>query len=567
MKKFSELEYVRPNMAALREKTNLLLIKFKNAANYEDARRLFLELDHAGDDVMTMATIASIRNTADLSDKFYEEEDLYISSEYAKLSPFFKKVNKALCSSRFRPMLEEEFGSQFFKDTEMSIRLTTHKNVPLSISQSKMCNDYSKIVGLCSVDFRGEKCNFYGLLKHMESTDREERKEAFEAWAKLYESVSKKLDVVYDKLVRNRCSQARNLGFSSYIEMIYPARGRYDYTAKDVADFRELVRKYITPFCDRYVKKQAEKLGIDKVKYYDEMLFYPEGNPTPHGTKDEMLKSASKMYHELSPESGEFFDFMMEHELFDLETRPNKHMGGYCTELSSYKAPFIFSNFNGTSADVDVLTHEAGHAFEAYLSMRNQIVSEYAFSTSEINEIHSMSMEHFTYPWMDLFFGNEDVDRRIFTHLYGALSCIPYLVCVDEFQHRVFEKPNMTHDERYATWREIEKKYMPWRDYDGNEFLEKGGFWMQKQHIFLYPFYYIDYALAQTCAFMFYKRMCENRTEAWSDYIRLCKAGGSKGYFELLEVGNLKKPFDEETFAETIKFVEDKLDSMNWIKD
>lgn len=563
MKKFSELEYVRPDFEALKATITELLQRYKKASSYEAARDIFLELQNASGEVETMATIASIRNTADLSDKFYEEEDLYISSEYAKLAPFLKKVNKSICNSRFRLKLEREFGSQFFKDTETSIRLTTYKNVPLSITQSKLCNEYSKLVGLCSVEFRGEQCNFYGLLKHMESTDREERREAFEAWAKLYEEVAPKLDRVYNKLVKNRCAQARNLGYGSFIEMIYPARGRYDYTASDVAQFRELVHKYITPFCDRFIKKQAEKLGIDKVKYYDEALFYPEGNPTPHGTKDEMLAAASQMYHELSPESGEFFDFMMEYELFDLETRPNKHMGGYCTELRQYKAPFIFSNFNGTSADVDVLTHEAGHAFEAYLAMRNQQLPDYAFSTSEINEIHSMSMEHFTYPWMKLFFG-DDVERRVFTHLYGAVSCIPYLVCVDEFQHKVFEKPDMTNEERYSAWRETELKYMPWRDYDGNEFLEKGGFWMQKQHIFLYPFYYIDYALAQTCAFMFYKRMCEDRDRAWADYVRLCKAGGSKGYFELLKLADLKKPFDEQTFAETISFVCDKLDSMEY---
>lgn len=559
MKKFSEIEYKRPDFEALRNSYATLMERFKKAKTYEEARELFLAIQHADDDAATMATVASIRNTADLSDKFYEDEDLFISGEFAKLAPFMAKVNKAIVKSKFRSQLEEEFGNILFMDAEMSIRLTTSRNVPLSITENKLRNEYSKAVGLCSTDFRGEKCNFYGLLKHMESTDRDERREAFEAWAKMYEEVSPKLDKIYDRLVRNRCSKARNLGFDSYIDYIYPARGRYDYTAKDVADFRELVRKYITPFCDRFVKMQAKKLGIDKVKYYDEALFYPEGNPTPHGSKDEMVAAASKMYHEMSPESGEFFDFMVKYDLFDLETRPNKHMGGYCTELQAYKAPFIFSNFNGTAADVDVLTHEAGHAFEAYLAMREQKIPSYAFSTSEINEIHSMSMEHFAYPWMKLFFG-DDVEHRIFTHLYGAISCIPYLVCVDEFQHRVFEKPDMTHDERYAAWRDIEQKYMPWRDYDGNEFLEKGGFWMQKQHIFLYPFYYIDYALAQTCAFMLYKRMCENREQAWSDYLRLCRAGGSKGYFELLEVGNLKKPFDEQTFAETIGFVENALE-------
>ncbi len=561
MKKFSELKYIRPDVASLKEKTELVLESFKKAKNYQEAKGYFLELQNVFEDFETMATIASVRNTADLSDKFYEDENLFNSSEYARLSPFLKKVNKALCNSEFRNLLEEEFGSILFKNAEMSIKLTTSKNVPLSITATKLCNEYSKTVALCSADFRGEKCNFYGLLKHMESTDRQERKEAFELWAKLYEDVSPKLDKIYDRLVKNRCSQARNLGFDSFIDYIYPARGRYDYTAKDVAAFRELVHKYITPFCAKYVKKQAENLGIDKVKYYDEALFYPDGNPTPTGTKDEMVAAAAQMYRELSPESGEFFDFMVKYDLFDLETRPNKHMGGYCTGLPKYKAPFIFSNFNGTAADVDVLTHEAGHAFEAYLAMRNQVIPEYAFSTSEINEIHSMTMEHFTYPWMHLFFG-ENVNRRLFTHLYGAISCIPYLVCVDEFQHKVFENPTMSHQERYTAWRETEQKYMPWRDYDGNEFLENGGFWMQKQHIFLYPFYYIDYALAQVCAFMLYRRMCENPAQAWSDYMTLCKAGGSKGYFRLLELANLDKPFDEKTFAETIKFVEDKLDRM-----
>ncbi len=561
MKKFSELEYKRPDIAALKKNMSQHFAAFKKSKSYDEAKKAFLELQHATDGAMTMGTIASIRNTADLSDKFYEGEMLWLGKEMAKLSPFMKKINKGIIESPFRKQLEEEFGAQLFKDTEMSIKLITAKNIPLAIAENKLTTEYSKLVGLCSTDFRGEKCNFYGLLKHMESTDREERKEAFEAWAKLYEGVAPKLDEIYDKLTANRCKQSKNLGFASFIDYIYPARGRYDYTAEDAANFRELVAKYITPFCDRYAKDQAARLGIDKIKYYDESLFYPDGNPTPKGSKEEMLAAANKMYHELSAESGEFFDFMMQYDLFDLETRPNKHMGGYCTELRDYKAPFIFSNFNGTSADVDVLTHEAGHAFEAYLAMRNQEIPAYAFSTSEINEIHSMSMEHFTYPWMELFFG-DDVERRITSHLFGAISCIPYLVSVDEFQHRVFENPKMTADERYAAWRKIELKYMPWRDYDGNEFLEKGGFWMQKQHIFLYPFYYIDYALAQVCAFMLYRRMCENREKAWSDYVRLCKAGGSKGYFELLELADLKKPFDEETFAETLKFVQDKLDGM-----
>ena len=252
------------------------------------------------------------------------------------------------------------------------------------------------------------------------------------------------------------------------------------------------------------------------------------------------------MYREMSPETGEFFDFMTEYGLYDLLTRPGKHMGGYMTRLPKYKAPFIFSNFNGTSADVDVLTHEAGHAFQGYLAMRSIPVASLCGSTSEINEIHSMSMEHFAYPWMEYFFG-EKTEKYITAHLTDALCTIPYLVSVDEFQHEVYDHPDSTPEDWRRYWREIEKKYMPWRDYDGNEFLESGGFWMQKQHIFLYPFYYIEYALAQICAFQYYGRMKEDRKAAWKDYLRLCRAGGTKGYFELLETGNLLNPFVEGT--------------------
>lgn len=218
-------------------------------------------------------------------------------------------------------------------------------------------------------------------------------------------------------------------------------------------------------------------------------------------------------------------------------------------------APFIFSNFNGTSADVDVLTHEAGHAFEAYTAAKTQPLSEMVWSTSEVDEIHSMSMEHFAYPYADKFFGEEAADKYRYAHLVGALTCIPYLVSVDEFQHRVFEKPAMTAKERRAVWHEIEQKYLPWRDYDGNEFLSEGGFWMQKQHIFLYPFYYVDYALAQVCAFQFFAKDRADHQTAWTDYLALCRAGGSRGYFALLDLAHLDNPFREGTVAKVMQAV------------
>ena len=546
MLKFSEMPYKRPDIEALKKAMAEATEKVKSAKSYEEVKDAYFDIQKQASTVYTLYSIASVRNTMDTTDEFYDKEIEWLDEEWAKMIPASNAWNKALTASQFRKEFEAEYGTQLFKMMDAELLTADEKIVQETIEISKLTQEYSKTAAQASTEFKGEKCNFYGLLKFMESTDRDERKAAFKAWADLYEEISPKLDEQYSKLVALRTEAAHKMGFPTYTEMAYVSRRRFDYTQEDAANFREQVRTIITPAVAKMRERQKEKLGIDKLRYYDENLLFPEGNANPIGTTKELVDKAQNMYRAMSKETGEFFDFMKEYELFDLETRPGKHMGGYMTAFEDYKAPFIFSNFNGTSADVDVLTHEAGHAFQGYIAMRSIPVSELTGSTAEINEIHSMSMEHFAYPWMESFF-EDKADKYRTAHLLGAIECIPYLVSVDEFQHRVYAKPEMDAHERRAVWREIEKKYMPWRDYDGNTFMEEGGFWMQKQHIFLYPFYYIEYALAQICAFQYYKGMKEDRSKAWADYLNLCKAGGTKGYFDLLKIGNLKNPFKDGT--------------------
>ncbi len=556
MQKFCDLEYKRPDVKGLTKQLKGSLKSIKNAKNYAELRKAYVDMSKGMEEPQTMGAIAHIRNTLDMNDKFYEEEVRYLSTAMAKQALLAQKINKALLASPFRKEMEEEFGTLFTHDMEVSLKLMSAKIIPLMIQEQKLTQQYSKEAAMATADFRGEKCNFYGLLKHMSSTDRAERKEAFEKWAALYESIAPKLDEVYDKLVALRVKKAKALGFDNFIDYVYLARQRYDYNAKDAAKFRDQVRDEIVPICAKLYAEQAKRLGVDKLRFYDESLVFPDGNANPKGSTDELVQKALEMYKAMSPETGEFFEFMVQNELFDLETKPGKHMGGYCTFLPSYKAPFIFSNFNGTPADVDVLTHEAGHAFESYICSRTQPLTDFVWSTSEINEIHSMSMEHFAYPYIGGFVGEDQADKYRYGHLVGALTCIPYLVAVDEFQHRVFENPTMSAKERRAAWHRIEEIYLPWRDYDGNEFLAEGGFWMQKQHIFLYPFYYIDYALAQVCAFQFFAKERKDHKTAWADYLTLCKAGGSKGYFDLLELAHLDNPFAPDTVGKVAKEVE-----------
>ena len=545
---FRDMPYARPDFEALRAAYRDTAKKLKEAQSYAEARSAFFALQEAEERRATMAVLCSVRNTIDTTDPFYDGEMKWLRTENASLIPLGKAYRQALAESPFRPAFEAEFGKQMFRLIDAGLKTSDERIIPDLIREGDLCQQYQKDSALAATEFRGEKCNFYGLLKHMESPDRQERKEAFHAWAALYEQISPQLDAEYDELVHLRDRMAHTLGFSSYTDLAYLDRRRFDYTKDDAARFRRQIKEVVTPAVAAIRERQRQILGLDRLCYYDEAVLFPEGNADPEGTMAELVEKALAMYREMSPETGEFFEFMVKYHLFDLETRPGKRMGGYMTRFPGYKAPFIFSNFNGTSADVDVLTHEAGHAFQGYLAMRSIPVSMLSGSTAEINEIHSMTMEHFAYPWMESFFGKNS-EKYLTGHLIGALSVLPYMCVVDEFQHRVYERPDMSARERRQVWRAIEKEYMPWRDYDGEPFLEEGGFWMQKQHIFLYPFYYIDYALAQLCAFQYYGRMKTDRAAAWADYLRLCRAGGTKGYFELLAEGNLLNPFRDGAVA------------------
>ena len=555
---FREMPYQRQDMDALRKCYEQTIETLSGAGSYPEARAALFALQEESKKAATMLTLCSVRNTIDTTDEYYDGEMKWQRQQNASLIPLRKRYQEALAKCAFRADFEKEFGPQLFRLIDAALKTTDEVIVQDSIREGDLRQAYQKDSAMAATEFRGERCNFYGLLKHMESTDRAERREAFQAWAKLYAEISPKLDEQYDELVRLRVGMAHKLGFDSYTDLAYLDRRRFDYTQEDAARFRAQIKEVITPAVAEIREKQRKRLGVDKLRYYDEALIFPEGNADPIGTMEELVLKAQHMYREMSPETGEFFDFMVKYHLFDLETRPGKRMGGYMTRFPGYQAPFIFSNFNGTSADVDVLTHEAGHAFQGYLAMRSIPISMLSGSTSEINEIHSMTMEHFAYPWMGSFFG-ERSEQYLTAHLIGALAVIPYMACVDEFQHRVYAEPDMTAKDRRRVWREIERNYMPWRDYDGEPFLEEGGFWMQKQHIFLYPFYYIDYALAQMCAFQYYGRMKTDREGAWQDYLRLCRAGGTKGYFELLEVGNLMNPFHEGTVEKSVRHVIDEL--------
>lgn len=556
MEKFCEMQYVRPDGEALLQKIREATMQLRDSGDFETAKTIFWSVQEEATHFETMSSLAYVRNTINTKDAFYEKEMEYLFGIQPRLNVEMKAFHEVLLASAFLADFEKELGELYVQQIKADIRLTDACNVELQVKESMLKQEYSKTAAAPTTQFHGEELNFYGLLKKMQSDNRLIRKEAMKAWAALYESISEKLDSIYTELMKLRLQMAENLGFSSYEEMVFLKMGRYTYTPEDLAVFRRQVCEHVVPICEKLFENQRQRLGIDTLHYYDESIVFPDGNAMPIGTTQELLEKAGKMYREISKETGDFFDFMLAYDLFDLETRNGKQQGGYCTTFPDYKAPFIFSNFNGTDADIDVLTHEAGHSFEAYEAMRRIPLTEQTFSTSEVAEIHSMSMEFFTYPWMELFFG-EHAEKYRKSHLWDALECVPYMACVDEFQHRVYEEKLFDAMERRKAWSELEKKYMPWRDYDGNAFLENGGFWMQKQHIFMEPFYYIDYALARFGSLEYYGHMMQDYQSAWEDYYHLCCAGGSRSYPELLKIGNLSSPLEEGTVKKILDSIEE----------
>lgn len=523
---------------------NQELERFRNAATLEEQDAAMQAINRLRAEYETMSALAQARYTVDTTDAFYKAEQDFYDETNPHVQGMVTRYYEALIQSRFRPQLEEKWGKHLFNLAELAIRTFSPEVVEDLQQENKLCSEYVQLIASAKIPFEGEERTLAQLVPFTQSPDRDIRKRSVEARFGFFQENEEKLDNIYDQLVKVRTRIARKLGFSSFVELAYARLSRTDYNADMVANFRKQVLKHIVPIATQLRERQRERIGVDTLYFYDESFQFRSGNPTPKGGPEWMIENAQKMYAELSPETDEFFRFMTEKNLMDLVAKKGKAAGGYCTFFRNFQAPFIFANFNGTSHDVDVLTHEAGHAFQVYQSRTFQ-VPEYTWPTLEACEIHSMSMEFLTWPWMELFF-QEDTEKYKFTHLSSrTLLFLPYGVAVDEFQHFVYEHPEATPAERKQKWREIEQKYLPHRNYAGIDFLERGGFWQQQGHIYEVPFYYIDYTLAQMCAFQFWKRAQENRKEAWADYVNLCKLGGSKPFLELVQEANLLSPFED----------------------
>ena len=540
--KFSEMPYSRPDMEALAAATTQTLEAMKAAPNAAGQIAAYDAYEKKMQTAGTMQQIAYIRHTINTKDEFYNAENDYMDEIGPKLQELSHRVNTALLESPYRAELERHYGALMFKNLEIAARSFSPAIVELMQEENKLVSEYQNLYASATVEFDGKTMPLPLLGPYKQDPDRAVRKAAYEADAKFFDSHREELDTLYDKLVKVRDAQAKKMGLPNYIPLGYDRMGRNCYTAKDVAAFRDQIAEDMVPIVAKVKEAQRRRIGVEKLAFYDEPISFADGNAVPEGTPDEILAAGKKMYEELSPETAEFIDFMFENELFDVLSRDGKAPGGYCTEIADYKSPFIFSNFNATAGDVDVLTHEAGHAFEAYRAFKQELPSLLHSPTIEACECHSMSMEFLTAPWHHLFFGKQ-TDKYELGHCEDALVFIPYGCMVDEFQHKVYENPEMTPEQRNELWLSLEKKYRPWIDFDNLPFYSRGGGWQRQLHIYEVPLYYIDYCMAQTVAFQFWNLSRENYAEAWKRYMTFVDKAGTATFAELVESAGLKVPY------------------------
>ncbi|NBD25213.1 M3 family oligoendopeptidase [Paenibacillus glycinis] len=559
--KFSQYPYERPDAKELGLRFKELIHSFNEAPNAQEQSEAMEAVNRLRIEFETQAQLVEIRHSVDTADAFYKSEQDYMDEIKPIIQEYVTDYYRALVQSRFRRELEARFGSQLFRLAESALDTFKPEIIEDLQKENKLVSAYAQLIASAKIPFEGEERTLPQLIPFEQSTDRDTRRRAAESRYAFMAEHEEELDRVFDELVKVRTRIARTLGFDNFVALGYARMNRTDYNEEMVSRFRQEVLAHIVPAATRMKERQRIRIGVDRLEYYDENYKFRSGNPTPKGDPDWIVANGADMYREMSPETDEFFRFMTERGLMDLVSKPGKQGGGYCTYLPAYEAPFIFSNFNGTAGDIDVLTHEVGHAFQAYES-RHLRIPEYFFPTAEACEIHSMSMEFFAWPWMERFF-KEDADKYRFNHLSSALLGVPYIAAVDEFQHEVYANPDATPAERKRMWRNIERTYLPHRHYEGNDFLERGGFWQRQLHIYHYPFYYIDYALAQLCAFDYWNRMNGNAEEAWASYLRLCRAGGSRSFLELVEYAGLLSPFEPGGVASTVKGIEAWLDGVD----
>ncbi len=542
--KFSEIKYNRPNFDVLFKQLDDKISSFKSALDAEGQFLIYREFTALMHSYDTQFALARIRNFQNTNDEYYKEEHLAFSNTNPLINKRYKALNELLLNSPFLNELTKLIGRNSIESKRIFQTTFSDSVIEEQKEEKQLTLKYINLISGLSVEWDDKKIPLSMLAVKKEDVNQEVRHRAFIAEGECYNTIKDQLEETFDLLVKNRTRQAKKLGFKNFVELGYARMSRNCYRSNDIKVFRKQVQKEIVPVVSRILEKRRERLGLPKLYFYDLSLSHPEGSPKPQVNSDLLIGLAKKMYSEMSPQTSEFINLMINNELFDLHSRLGKAPGGFCSFIQDYDYPFIFSNFNGTASDVNVMTHEAGHAFAHYIKSNGE--KKYYNATMDVSEVCSMSMEFLTMPWHSLFF-KDKTEKFHEKQLEDALIFLPYACQVDEFQQYIYENPDLTHAQRNEAWLLIEKTYRPNIDYNGIAFYGTGCGWQRQTHIYKTPFYYIDYALAQVVALSFYEIHLKDRKKAFELYMQFLGNINDLTFTELIDSLGFHSPLKPGT--------------------
>ncbi|MDX9752467.1 MAG: M3 family oligoendopeptidase [bacterium] len=501
-----------------------------------------------------------IQMTCHTDDPAREAAYLHFVEEIDPLcKPLHFQLKKQFLANPHRAALDATHYAVLCRDLEADVSLYRETNIPLETQDDKLRQQYQKINGAMTVQFEGEEKTLQQLAPYLEETDRALRQNAWEATINRRVQDQEAMDDLYDEMIQLRTQIAKNAGYENYRDYIFVQKKRFDYTPDDCIRFHETIEKWVVPLSRKLAAQQQKALGLDTLRPWD-LEVDPQGRPPlkAFDTIPEFTHGIQRILTRVHPELAAQFEEMNRLGSLDLGSRKGKAPGGYCETLEEIRRPFIFMNAVGMQDDVETLLHESGHAFHALASRTQPLYAYRYYVPLEFAEVASMSMELFGINYLTEFYAPEEAQRAKRKQIEAIIHFLPWMARVDAFQHWAYTHPNHTRAERAAAWLDLESRFDARADWSGFE-KAKAVEWHRKLHFFEYPFYYIEYGIAQVGALQLWRNFKEDPTRAVQDYRTALALGNSRPLPELFATAGAKFDFSEATIRPLIQLLEEEL--------
>ena len=482
----------------------------------------------------------------------------FIENVEPKLKPRQFKLEQAYLANPLREQLPKPRYHVFDRDTKVHVELFRPENVALETEEAKLGQQYQELSGGLTVQFRGEEKTLVQMSPYLEEPDRELRQQAWETTAKRRLQEAEKFEQLFDELVRLREQIAKNSGFKNYLQYAFRARGRFDYTPEDCVKFHDAIQREVMPILRQLQARRRELLRVPALKPWD-LSVDPLSRPPlkPFQEVGQMVSKTQSIFNRLDGGLAQGFQTMQDRRLLDLANRKGKAPGGYQSTLSEARLPFIFMNAVGLQRDVETMLHEAGHAFHA-LATREEDLYAYRGAPIEFCEVASMSMELLGNEFLEEFYSSADANRARRKHLEGIMDIFPWIATVDAFQHWIYSHPGHSRSDRMQAWLDLMKRFGGEVDWSGHEKV-RANLWHRQLHIFLHPFYYVEYGIAQLGALQVWANSKENKSTALTNYQKALSLGGSRPLPELFQAAGCRFDFSAATVKPLMELVKTEL--------